>query len=278
VEVYASTGGGPNATALGADGYVYVTQNGGVVGPWRADDQLPGCIQRVDESGRVEVVATEVDGLPLRAPNDLAFGPDGRLYFTDPGGPYDPVGRPDPGRVFALGADGRGELVAEVGPAYPNGIVAEQDGSMVWVESYDGTMRRRALDGVVARFAAIRSGVAPDGLAVAADGDLYVTTTSSHGVHVLSREGAYRGFLPVGSVPTNCAFAGRTLYVTDGGHQGMSSVPGPRGVLWAVDLDVTGQALFYGQVPPLSSSPETGPQSAAPGDETPTPGGETPGL
>ena len=62
---------------------------------------LPGSIQRVSLDGRVETVATDVDGVPLRMPNDLAFGPDGRLYFTDPG-LWDLESRPDPGRLIAL--------------------------------------------------------------------------------------------------------------------------------------------------------------------------------
>src|SRR5579875_2459178 len=132
---FASTGGGPNAAALGSDGAVYVTQNGGIVGPWRAEQMRPPSIQRIDPSGAVEVLVTEVDGVRLQAPNDLAFGLDGRLYFTDPGR-YDPVGKPDPGYVFAVSADGSGEVLAELDPCYPNGIVVEAGGGVVWAETY----------------------------------------------------------------------------------------------------------------------------------------------
>ena len=43
------------------------------------------CIQRLKLDGSVTVVATEGDGIAFVAPNDLAFGPDRRLYFTDSG-------------------------------------------------------------------------------------------------------------------------------------------------------------------------------------------------
>lgn len=85
VRRHARTGGGPNAVCAGSDGCLYVTQNGGVVGGWRADDVLPGQIQRISPDGKVETFATEVAGHTLRMPNDLAFAPDGRLVFTDPG-------------------------------------------------------------------------------------------------------------------------------------------------------------------------------------------------
>jgi len=248
VREYAYTGGGPNATALGSDGCVYVTQNGGVVGPWTAEDRRPGCIQRVTTDGKAEIVATEVDGIPLRAPNDLAFGPDGRLYFTDPGGTYDPVTRPDPGRLFALGPDGKGEMIAELEPVYPNGIVTEQDGSIVWTESYDGTVRRRAPDGKISDLAVMPAGQVPDGLALAANGSLYVATGASRGLHVLAPDGRQIGHVQVGVVATNCAFAGSTVYVTDGGQAGASATPQLVGVLWAVEVEVAGQPLFPGTI------------------------------
>ena len=245
VGAFAYVGGGPNATALGADGCLYVTQNGGVVGPWVAQDRRPGSIQRVTPDGKAEILLTEVAGIPLRAPNDLAFGKDGRLYFTDPGGTYDPVARPDRGRIFAVEPGGRGELIADLEPVYPNGIVACGDGSVVWVESYTGSVKRRRPDGTVVELAVLPPANAPDGLAVAENGDLYVTTTASGGIDVLAADGTRRGFLPVGLVPTNCTFAGTTLYVTDGGHGGGSATPEHAGSLWAVEVGVEGQRLFH---------------------------------
>ena len=73
------------------------------------------------------------DGKRFNGPNDLVFGQDGRLYFTDPG-TYRP-GDPEPSYLFVLDPDGTGECLAELPDAYPNGIVAEPDGSIVWVES-----------------------------------------------------------------------------------------------------------------------------------------------
>lgn len=245
---YAYTGGAPNATALGDDGCLYVTQNGGVVGPWRAPDPRPPSIQRVSADGSVEVVATKVGGTALRAPNDLAWGPDGRLYFTDPGGPYDPAARPDPGRIFVLGPDGAGEVLAEPGHVYPNGIAVDQAGSIVWVESYTGRVTRLSAGGDPAELTVLPPGHVPDGLAVAEDGHLYITATAAGGVDVLAPGGTYAGFLPVGTVPTNCAFDGSTLFVCDGGHRGSSAVAELTGVLWAVSSATTGQTLSYGNL------------------------------
>lgn len=131
---YAICGGGPNACAVGSDGAVYITQNGGTAGDWKAEVMSIPSIQRCWPDGRCEIVASAVAGYVLQAPNDLTFGPDGRLYFTDPAdyAPDDP-GR---GRVFALDADGVGELLEDRPGSFPNGIVAELDGSIVWVDSY----------------------------------------------------------------------------------------------------------------------------------------------
>ena len=87
--------------------------------------------------GDVTMVATEVAGLTLDGPNDLAFGPDGRLWFTDPRGTADPADNDRPGRLFALDpSTGDGELVIELGPVFPNGIAFLADGTLVWTESF----------------------------------------------------------------------------------------------------------------------------------------------
>jgi gluconolactonase len=245
---YAFVGGGPNAVVAAGDGALFLPQNGGVVGAWRSEHPRPASIQRIGPDGSVEIVATEIDGRTLRAPNDLAFGPDGRLYFTDPGR-YDPAALPDPGRIFALDPDGGGELLAELPSVYPNGIVVEASGDVVWVESYTRRVVRRAADGTTTVVATLDENHVPDGLKVAANGDLYVTTVTSGGIDIVSQDGSRADFLAVGSVPTNCAFDGSRLIVTDGGRPGESTEAAYGGVLWAVALDgAEGMELFRGSI------------------------------
>ena len=96
VEVLAEPGGGPNGAAIGPDGKLYVCNNGASfdyvdmeglnvpVQPPSAHEG--GRIERVDlDSGEVEVLYTECEGRPLRAPNDLVFDAEGGFYFTDHG-------------------------------------------------------------------------------------------------------------------------------------------------------------------------------------------------
>ena len=95
--LYADVGGGPNACMLGSDGCVYSTQTPNV-GAWVAPVHRPPSIQKTGPDGKVEILVTEADGVKFDGPNDLTFGPDGRLYFTD-SGDWDPDAKPHPGRI-----------------------------------------------------------------------------------------------------------------------------------------------------------------------------------
>jgi sugar lactone lactonase YvrE len=66
IHLYADCGGGPNACMLGSDGALYITQNGGTVGAWRAAVMVAPSIQRAWPDGRVETVITSVDGIALQ--------------------------------------------------------------------------------------------------------------------------------------------------------------------------------------------------------------------
>ena len=244
---YAVCGGGPNACMLGSDGAIYITQNGGTVGAWRANVMGRPSIQRAWPDGRVEEVVAEVDGIQLQAPNDLTFGPDGRLYFTDPAD-YLPMDR-KPGRLFVLERDRSGALLEEIPNAYTNGIVAEPDGSIVWVESYERGVYRMRPGRPSEQIAQLPEGHIPDGLKIAANGDLWVAAFMAGGVDILAPDGTIKDFLETGGVPLNCVFHEGSLYITDFGDLTEVTDAAPKvGRLRRVVVGVEGMPLFRGAI------------------------------
>jgi gluconolactonase len=241
---YAFTGGGPNACMLGSDGFVYCT-NTPTAGKWVAPEKRPPCIQRASPDGKVEIVATSADGVQLNAPNDLTFGPDGNLYFTD-SGDWDPETKPHPGYICMITPDGAAHLLEELEPVYPNGIVAEPDGSIIWVESYTRRIIRRRPDGTKALLATLAENHVPDGLKIDEKGNLWITSFSSGGIDILSRAGAFIDFLETGGVPLNCVFSGSTLFVCDFGTTVLDTNTPMGGRLLSIDAGVTGMPLYKG--------------------------------
>ena len=243
---YAHTGGGPNACMLGSDGYLYITQCP-TVGAWIAPETRPPSIQRAAPDGSVEVVVTEADGVKLKAPNDLAFGPDGRLYFTD-SGDWDPVTKPDPGLICVVEHDGACHVLEELDAVYPNGIVAEPDGSIVWVESYTRRVVRRRPQGTVEVIHELPEGHVPDGFKIDADGNFWIAAFSARGVDVIGPDGTSIDFLETGGVPLNCAFGGTSLFVCDFGTTDTSGGTPMFGRLVRFDVGVAGMQLFRGAI------------------------------
>lgn len=244
---YVDCGGGPNACMRGSDGAIYITQNGGTVGAWKADVMVAPSIQKAWPDGRVETIVTEIDGIKLLGPNDLTFGPDGRLYFTDPGDYYPHA--PSIGRLFVLNPDGTGELVEEIGPSYPNGVVAEADGSLVWVESYHRNVYRKSPGKPSQLICELPEGHTPDGLKIDDSGNLWITAFMAGGVDVLNHDGSHVDFLETGGVPLNCVFDGDTLIITDFGDVSEVTAEAPMvGRLWRVNVEVRGRPLFRGAI------------------------------
>lgn len=232
--------GAPNAVTYGPDGFLYAAQNGGVVDDWRAAVPAVPSIERISLEGEITTVTAEIAGVPLQAPNDLVFGPDGRLYFTDPSEPYDPNTPRATNRLFALGDDG-GEVLIELPPSFVNGLAFTPDGRLIWVESYSRDVcvldeGRRVL------LCTLPENHVPDGLAIAADGRLFIATSASHGITIVGPTGEILDhlYLDDQALPTNCCFVGSDLWVTDFGV-GFRAGNG-RGRLWQVETDGVGQA------------------------------------
>lgn len=230
------TGGGPNGLAYNRDGVIFVAQNGGGVVPTKSTLPCSPSIQSVSKDGKVAVIS---DG--YFAPNDTAFGPDGRLYFSDPRGSTK-AEKPAPGRVWAFDtATGEREVLAD-DMMHPNGIAFTEDGETLLVTE---TLRHRIVrfrknaegwrrDGV---FAELPIGE-PDGLAFDRKGRLWCAASAGDVIIVFEPDGKPLHILELGpSFPTNLCFGGSemaTLYVT-----------APKGGrLIAAEVDTPGIALF----------------------------------
>jgi gluconolactonase len=237
VGTFAVTGGSPWGAVLGSDGAIYVTQGGNV--PGSGDTSAVSGIQRVRSDGTVELLHSEVDGRNLAGPNDLAFGPDGRLWFTDSGTEHDDrFDVRSPGRLFAVDRDGRGEMVLELPDVYPNGIAFDAQKRLYWTESMAHRVMRWEPGGA-AVFCQLSDDYVPDGMAFAADGRAFVCTTISEGVTVISPDGVFIEQIDLGEHATNCIFDGPTLYVT-ATHVAEIEASQRTGTLWAVETDATG--------------------------------------
>lgn len=245
ISAYARAGGSPWGAVLGSDGAVYVTQGGNV--PGSGDTSAVSGIQRVHPDGTVELLFSEAAGYPLYGPNDLAFGPDGRLWFTESGSEQDfRFDVRSPGRLFAVGPSGAGEMLLELPGVYPNGIAFDAQQRLYWTES--GAHRvQRLEDGKPVTFCQLPDSHVPDGMAFAADGRLFVANTTFQGITVVSPDGGVADEIHLGEHATNCAFDGSDLYVTATREADIEASQ-RTGTLWLVETDTTGLDLIPGRL------------------------------
>jgi len=228
-----ATAGGPNGLAWSLDG-LFVAQNGGIFG---ASGITKGGVQRV-RGDTVELLFAEA----FTAPNDLCFGPDGRLYVTDPLTDKALV-EPVLGRVVACDpGTGKWDVVIE-DRLFPNGLAFDPSGEVLYlaltfprvIERFTLRGGKLSSDGVLCTLANGR----PDGIAVDQDGNLWVCTPGTGGIEVFSAEGKplQRIEIGAGAMTTNCCFGGpenRHLFVTASG----------RGSVLRLEPGVAGLPLF----------------------------------
>lgn len=207
---------GPNGLLADRDGAVLMTQH------------FNRQIVRIAGDRKTSVVVDRFEGKRLNSPNDLAFGPGGALYFTDP--PFGLVGQDDdPGKELTFNgvyrfADGKlTALVRDLGR--PNGIAFSPDLKTLYVSNTEATRKvvmawDVTADGGITNGRVLVDGTAdtapgmPDGLKVDTQGRIFATMPG--GVWVIAPDGRHLGTIRAPEVAANVGWGddGRTLYIT----------------------------------------------------------------
>lgn len=131
-------------------------------------------VVRVGRDGGVTELSRGAEGAPLRVPNFAAYADGGTLYVTDSG-----EWGADDGAVFRVTPDGSTEIWTRDLGAFPNGCCVTADGdALLVVESRARRVMRVPIrdDGSAgpATVLADLNGSQPDGIALAADGTMFV--------------------------------------------------------------------------------------------------------
>lgn len=198
-----------NGLTFGNDGNLY------------ACDYGIGAILKISPGGMTKIITSGYEGEKYNRPNDLAFSPDGFLFFTDPKS----YGKDKPdGRLFKLNITSGEAKLIEDNLCFPNGIAFSGDGNNLFVcESALNRIIKFDFDenGTVSNktvFVELPGGD-PDGIAFDKEGRLYCAHFGSGTIYVISEEGKILEALKApGKKPSNLEFGGddmKTLFITE---------------------------------------------------------------
>lgn len=207
-EVVCRYDGAPNGLARDASGVIWIA------------DFLCGILRWTPGDDEPQVVLSGPSLEPFKGVNDLCFGPDGWLYFTDQGetGLHDPSGRlyrwhPDNGlHVLVSGIPAPNGLCL---PSPGDALVAATRDNSVWRVPFNerGDVRK------VGRFLSLSGGAGPDGMAVNGEGLIAVAHLGLGAVWIFDAVGEIVARIdsPTGRSTTNVAFAPdqRTVFITE---------------------------------------------------------------
>ena len=203
--------------------------------------QASALVQLLPE--RKVIADSFADGSSLGRLNDLHADGRGGAWFTQ-------------GALYHSDAEGTVTKVADV-TNFTNGVVTSPDGGTLYTTdrtdvlafdiAADGSASNRRL---FARLASDTQGFGGDGMAVDANGRLYVTGDA--GIYVFAADGGQLGIIPVPRRSITLAFAGpdrRTLYV------GAMGAVTPSGMAWETPEGVRNVAMTVYRLDMIAAGP-----------------------
>ena len=187
VSIVKDVGGTCNGAILDHEGNLYIASTG------------RKAILKIATDGDLSVVTALSEGDSLRGPNDLDWGTEGRLYFTDP---KDSTPDKAIGGVHYIDTDGKTRKFAG-GLKFPNGIVFDLDKSHVYVaETYgfrvlryqvnpDGSAGDKEVFFEMGEITHATYGEGPyvDGMKIDSEGNLWLAVTNEYDIWCISPEG-----------------------------------------------------------------------------------------
>ena len=175
-------------------------------------------VVRTSQDGSETVVADRYDGKRLNSPNDVVVRKDGQVYFSDPAAAavFDERELTFNG-AYHVSPQGKVTLIAKM--PRPNGVALTEDGRTLYVaDSQERRIYAYDLDkdGNASNERVVIHDIegTPDGLRVAANGNIYV---ACQGVAIYTPQGKLLKMIPFPETPANLVFGGndhKTLYVT----------------------------------------------------------------
>ncbi|MGQ0594444.1 MAG: NHL domain-containing protein, partial [Gammaproteobacteria bacterium] len=242
----------PTGVALGADGSLYFA------------DVSNHRIRRVGPDGIISTVAGNGvygfsgDGRPatkasLLYPRTVALSVDGSLYIADTGNHRIRRMRPD-GIIATVAGNGNSGFSGDGGPAtqaslaFPAAVAVGADGSLYIADSNNFRIRRVAPDGIITTVAGNRYGFSgdegpatqaslsyPGGIALGADGSLYIADPNNYRIRRVRPDG----------IITTVAGNGSFGFSGDGGLATQASLSDPVGVALGADGSLYLTDAFY---------------------------------
>ncbi len=174
-----------------------------------------GALIQIDRSGKVLRSWERAGRYRLRTPNFAVFDREGNLYFSDSG-----EWKANDGFLFALRPNGKIEQLLS-GLAFPNGLsLSADDKTLFIVQSTTNDILAVPLlsSGKAGRPRVHARGLnnVPDGAALDAAGNLYVTCYASHNIYRVTPNGDVSLFAAdcdgtMLASPTNIAFGGQNF-------------------------------------------------------------------